>query len=171
MSGQIWLLPFFIYLNVVNITKVNKWIVWTVITLLLTYPNAHPIQVGWNSRNSNTVRSRTVSAACYNMFVQASGIISSNIYRASTFPIEPCGDKLFTNNIIDDAPRYKRGNRILLAINIINIPLYLAVKGYYIWRNRVRENKWNSMTEAERLEYLATTKDEGNKRLDFRFQH
>jgi hypothetical protein len=45
------------------------------------------------------------------------------------------------------------------------------VKGYYTWRNKTRENKWNAMTEAQRLEYLATTKDEGNKRLDFRFQH
>jgi hypothetical protein len=97
MIGQIWLLPFLIYLNVVNTTKVDKWIIWAVVSLLLGYPNgmslvllsmslanftAHPIQVAWNSRNANTVRSRTVSAACYNMFVQAGGIISANIYRA-----------------------------------------------------------------------------------------
>jgi len=122
-------------------------------TLLLGYPNAHPIQVGWNSRNSNSVRSRTVSAACYNMFVQASGIISSNIYRA------------------DDAPRYKRGNKQLLAINVMNIFLYILVKAYYSWRNKKREEKWASMTEEQRIEYLATTKDQGNKRLNFKFQH
>lgn len=92
LTGQIWLLPFMIYLNIVNTSKVSKWIVWAVITLLLSYPNAHPIQVAWNSRNSNTVRSRTVSAACYNMFVQASGIIASNIYRAGMYPFpHPCG--------------------------------------------------------------------------------
>lgn len=82
LSGQIWALPFLIYFNVIDTTKTNKWVIWAVTTLLLGYPNAHPIQVGWNSRNSNSVRSRTVSAATYNMFVQAGGIIASNIYRA-----------------------------------------------------------------------------------------
>lgn len=137
----------------IEYSATNKWVIWTVLTLLLSYPNAHPIQVGWNSRNSNTVRSRTVSAACYNMFVQASGIISSNIYRK------------------DDAPQYSRGNRQLLAINVMNIFLYLFVKVYYVWRNKSKAKKWDAFSEEEKLNYLATTKDKGNKRLDFRFQH
>lgn len=87
------------------------------------------------------------------MFVQASGIIASNIYRQS------------------DAPRYKRGNRALLAISVTNLCLYGLTKVYYVWRNKSRDNRWNAMTEEERLTYLATTKDEGNKRLDFRFAH
>lgn len=53
----------------------------------------------------------------------------------------------------------------------MNIILYLLTKVYYVWRNKQRDNKWNVMTEAERIEYLATTTDKGNKRLDFRFQH
>ena len=114
---------------------------------------AHPIQVAWNSRNSNSVRSRTVSAACYNMFVQTGAIISSNIYRK------------------DDAPRYHRGNRQLLAILCMNIVLYVLVKVYYILRNKSRDKKWNAMSKSERLEYLNTTKDQGNRRLDFRFAH
>ncbi|WYZ46089.1 hypothetical protein EsH8_IX_000314 [Colletotrichum jinshuiense] len=153
MSGQVWTLPFLIYLNVVNTSEVNRWVFYTVITLLLMYPNPHPIQVGWNSRNSNTVRSRTVSAACYNMFVQTSGIISSNIYRS------------------DDAPLYKRGNRSLLGIVCMNLVLYPLVKGYYVYRNKRRDRIWSGMSEEQRLAYLATTKDEGNKRLDFRFSH
>jgi hypothetical protein len=103
MVGQIWALPFLLYIYIVDINAVNKWGVWVVMTLLLAFPNgkpspsrlqtripeviahkitAHAIQVAWNSRNSNTVRSRTVSAAMYNMCVQSSGIIASNIYRA-----------------------------------------------------------------------------------------
>ncbi|ORY00965.1 major facilitator superfamily domain-containing protein [Clohesyomyces aquaticus] len=153
LTGAIWAIPFLAWLVVSNPAKANKWTVWAVITLLLSYPSAHPIQVGWNSRNSNTVRSRTVSAACYNMFVQASGIIASNIYRK------------------DDAPNYKRGNKQLLAIAVGNVGAYLATKAYYVWRNKSREKKWNAMSEREQLEYLETTTDEGNKRLDFRFAH
>ncbi|KAI1840048.1 hypothetical protein JX266_013739 [Neoarthrinium moseri] len=153
LVGQIWLLPFVIYLNVADTANTNRWVIWTVTTLLLSYPNAHPIQVGWNSRNSNTVRSRTVSAACYNMFVQAGGIISSNIYRS------------------DDAPLYRRGNKALIGVLAGNILLYLLTKAYYVSRNKQRDRKWDAMTDQERLHYLATTTDEGNKRLDFRFQH
>lgn len=85
MIGQIWALPLLICLVALNLATINRWALYSVLVLLLIYPNAHPIQVGWNSRNSNAVRSRTVSAACYNMFVQAGGIISSNVYRAGMF--------------------------------------------------------------------------------------
>ncbi|KAL3462438.1 major facilitator superfamily domain-containing protein [Aspergillus heterothallicus] len=148
MMGQIWALPFLVYLYVVDINTVNKWVVWVIMTLLLGYPN-----VGWNSRNSNTVRSRTVSAAVYNMCVQSSGIIASNIYRE------------------DDSPRYRRGNRVLVALVTTNIAIYLLTKVYYLWKNKRRETKWNAKSETQQIEYLATTKDEGNKRLDFRLAH
>jgi hypothetical protein len=173
MFGQIWALPFLVYIYKVDITKINKWSAFAIMSLLLSYPSgmfpfllrattvqdsadrgtAHPIQVAWNSRNSNAVRSRTVSAALYNMFVQASGIIASNIYRT------------------DDAPRYKRGDRVLVSLCVTNIALYVLTKAYYVWRNNGRSKKWNAMTEQERLHYLETTTDEGNKRLDFRFAH
>jgi hypothetical protein len=39
LIGQIWLLPFLIYLNVVDTSKVNKWVIWAIISLLLSYPN------------------------------------------------------------------------------------------------------------------------------------
>jgi hypothetical protein len=47
----------------------------------------------------------------------------------------------------------------------------IAAKYYYVWRNKKRATTWDSMSQAERDHYLATTKDEGSKRLDFRFAH
>ena len=87
------------------------------------------------------------------MCVQTSGIIAANLYQA------------------DDAPRYERGNRIILSLLIINIFLYLGTKLYYTKRNADRDRKWAAMTESERLDYQTMTTDEGNKRLDFRFAH
>ncbi|KAI5861286.1 MFS general substrate transporter [Durotheca rogersii] len=150
--AQLWILPNIIALAVLP-SDASQWVKYAVLIVLLSYPYPHAIQVGWCSRNSNTVRARTVSAAVYNMFVQVSGIVYSNIYRA------------------DDRPEYRRGNRQLVAICAGNIVIYLLVKAYYIWRNKQRDNKWNAMTREEQLNYLQTTTDQGNKRLDFRFAH
>ena len=53
----------------------------------------------------------------------------------------------------------------------MNICLYLLTKWYYMWRNKQKARRWDAMTEEQKVEYLANTKDRGNKRLDFRFQH
>ncbi len=53
----------------------------------------------------------------------------------------------------------------------MNIVLYILTKVYYIQRNKQKARKWDAMSEEERLNYLATTTDRGNKRLDFRFAH
>ena len=37
--GQIWILPFLVYLYVADISTANKWGVWAVMTVLLAYPN------------------------------------------------------------------------------------------------------------------------------------
>lgn len=39
LFGQIWVLPFVVYLYVVDTTTANKWVVYAVITLLLGFPN------------------------------------------------------------------------------------------------------------------------------------
>lgn len=147
-----WFLPFFISLVALG-SRASEWVRYALLTGLLSYPYQHAIQVAWNSRNSNSVRTRAVSAALYNMFVQSGNIIATNIYRE------------------DDRPYYNRGNKILLAINVYNLVLYVLVKLYYINRNRKREDVWSKMTPRQRLDYIRNTKDEGAKRLDFRFVH
>ncbi|OAA55218.1 major facilitator superfamily transporter [Niveomyces insectorum RCEF 264] len=153
--GEVWAIPFLVYFYLADTTtaEANRWVVYIVTTLLLGYPNPHPIQVGWNSRNSNSVRLRTVSAALYNMMVQAGGVVSSNIYRE------------------DDAPHYQRAHRLLLLIACANLVTYTLTKVYYQWRNATRDARWAAMNEDERMDYLTNTTDDGNKRLDFRFAH
>jgi len=44
--GQIWALPFLVSLYALNTTTTNKWIVWAIVSLLLSYPSNHSVQVG-----------------------------------------------------------------------------------------------------------------------------
>lgn len=135
------------------LTASTAWATFSLVTVLLSYPYVHAIVVAWTSTNSGSVRTRTISAAVYNCAVQVGNVYSANIYRD------------------DDKPLYHRGNDVLIGINVLAILLFFGTKVYYTWRNRVRETKWQAMTDEERRLYLETTKDEGNKRLDFRFVH
>lgn len=116
----------------------------------------------------------------YNMICQASTIISSNVsnlvHLRRYWRLERClGTR--DNRVIlqiyreDDAPNYRRGNKILLALVAWNVVMTAFIKVYYVRRNRIRNETWNSMSPSERDDYLRNTKDEGNKRLDFRFAH
>ncbi|KAH8894645.1 MFS general substrate transporter [Thozetella sp. PMI_491] len=151
-SSNIWIFPWLVALVSLPATT-SPWIRYALLTGLLSYPYCHAILVGWNAKNSNTVRTRAVSAALYNMFVQSGNIIAANIYRD------------------DDQPLYLRGNRILLGITSANIILFYLVKAFYIWRNKARDRKWNALTAEQQEDYVINTTDEGMKRLDFRFVH
>ncbi|KAK7184990.1 hypothetical protein DPSP01_002817 [Paraphaeosphaeria sporulosa] len=150
--SNFWIFPWLVALVTLP-AGANPWVRYALLSGLLSYPYCHAILVGWNATNSNSVRTRAVSAAFYNMFVQSGNIIASNIYRN------------------DDQPLYRRGNKILLAICSVNIVLFFLVKAFYIWRNNVRDRQWNAMTKEEQDDYIVSTKDEGMKRLDFRFVH
>jgi len=153
MAEDVWALPCLVALYTLP-AHPNPWVYYAVASILLSYPYTHAIQVAWCSRNAGAVASRTVNASLYNMFVQASSVIASQIYRA------------------DDAPRYLRGNRVLIAICVLNlVVLYPGTRYYYKWRNASRDKKWNAMTPEEKSHYLSTTKDLGNRRLDFRFAY
>ena len=80
------------------------------------------------------------------MSVQASNIIAANIYRDQ------------------DKPLYRRGNKVLLGLAALSIVWLLLIKAFYAWRNKQKERVWNAMTLSEKEHYLATTKDEGNRR-------
>ena len=66
-----------------------------------------------------------------------------------------------------DSPLYRTGNKVLLGIIAYNMLLIIFTKCYYMFRNSRREKIWNAMTEEEKMVYLSTTKEEGNKRYVF----
>jgi hypothetical protein len=70
-----------------------------------------------------------------------------------------------------DKPMYRTGNSVLIGICLYNFVLFIGAKLFYVRVNRKRAAKWNAMTQNEKEHYLATTTDQGNKRLDFRFAH
>ncbi|EGW30070.1 uncharacterized protein SPAPADRAFT_158460 [Spathaspora passalidarum NRRL Y-27907] len=131
----------------------NVWGTWTLNTLYLGQPYIHAICVAWVSRNSNSVRTRSVSSAIYNMFVQLGNVAANFIYRK------------------DDLPLYHRGNMQLFAITFALIPLLILVKVYYIYRNKHKRQLWDAMTPDEQEYYRNNTTDEGARRLDFFFAH
>lgn len=149
---QLWTLPLLIVLYT-SAGSLSHWGLYAVTFVLLGWPSPHAAHVGWCSRLSNTVRTRTVSAALYNITIQLSGIASSNIYRS------------------DDKPLYRRGNKQLIALNIATIVLYAVAKAYYVRRNQWKKARWEKLSPDEKAAYLETTTDQGNKRLDFMFDH
>ncbi|SCU99067.1 LAME_0G01706g1_1 [Lachancea meyersii CBS 8951] len=134
-------------------SMVQAWPTYVITTLFLGQPYIHAICVSWVSRNSNSIKTRSISSAAYNMFVQLGSIAASQIYRA------------------DDKPKYHRGNTQLFFISLALIPLLLLTKAYYVYRNKRKDEIWNSFSEDEKKDYVFTTKDQGNHRLDFRFVH
>ncbi|KAK0113524.1 hypothetical protein ONS95_013778 [Cadophora gregata] len=153
MLQPIWTLPCIIALRFWPGALKEAWGTYALVTVLLSYPYCHAILVGWTSKNSNNVGTRSVSAAFYNMAVQLGNICSNFIYRQ------------------DDKPLYHRGNTNLLIINFLSIGIFLATKVYYVYRNKQRDRVWNAMSADEQRDYKRNTTLSGSRRLDFRFAH
>ncbi|KAF2472513.1 MFS general substrate transporter [Lindgomyces ingoldianus] len=150
--GQLWAIPFLLTLLFLP-RHPNPWVKWVICLLLVGYPNILGIMVSLVSRNAGSVRTRALAATVFNMGVHGASIIGFNIYRN------------------DDKPAYHRGNKVLLGFVCLNILMFISAKMLYKWENARRDKIWNAMTDDEKIEYLTNTTDEGNKRLDFRFDH
>ena len=132
------------------------------------------------SRNAGSVRTRTVGSALYNMCVQTSNILSSQVRNPKMEnPIIICSLNfhpllclaIHLANISrcqvyreEDRPLYRTGNKVLLALTAWTMVLIVGSKFYYKWRNASREKVWSRMSESEKSHYLKTTTDQGNKR-------
>ena len=76
--SQIWVLPLLVIAETLP-AGAGKWVKWSVASLIVGSPYVHAIHVAITSRNAGSVRTRTVASALYNMFVQASSIIGTNV--------------------------------------------------------------------------------------------
>lgn len=76
--SQIWVLPLLIALETLPNSR-SPWATWILSALIYAEPYIHPLIVAITSRNAGTVRTRTVASALYNMMVQTSNIIGSNV--------------------------------------------------------------------------------------------
>ena len=149
--AQLWALPLII-VEYTSASELPAWGQYALIFVLLGTPSVHAAQAGWCSRLSNSVRTRAISAAAYNITIQLSGIASSNIYRED-----------------DKVNHYRRGNKDLIAICVGTIVAYALAKAYYVTRNKSKIAQWERMSKEEQADHILKNEDTGNKRLDFLF--
>lgn len=132
--SQIWVLPLLIALETLPATR-SHWVTWILSVLLFAQPYAHAIIVAITSRNAGTVRTRTVASALYNMSVQTSSIIGSNVGIITGCTQNNCVDQLQIYRQ-PDAPLYRTGNKVLIGIAVYNFFLFLAAKAFYVYVNK-----------------------------------
>lgn len=131
--SQIFVLPCLIALEVLPKGR-SHWATWILSCLVYAQPYIHPVIVAVTSRNGGSVRTRAVATALYNMFVQASSIISSNIYREQ----DKCvvSFHLLCENANEDRPYYFFGNKVLIGIVCWNICMFIGCKVFYVTVNK-----------------------------------
>lgn len=84
LVSQFWALPILILLETIS-GSTASWIKWGLSSLMVGHPYIHAIIVAITSRNAGSVRTRTVASALYNMCVQASSVIGSNVRMIFNF--------------------------------------------------------------------------------------
>ncbi|KAL6239646.1 hypothetical protein BDW75DRAFT_249733 [Aspergillus navahoensis] len=147
---EVWYLVLLIALDTLP-EKSMPWPRFAILTLIVGSPSIHPVLVALTSRNAGSVRTRTVASALYNMSVQVSSIAAANVYRT------------------EDQPYYNKGNKVLIALAVVSIFLFVAAKVYYVWRNRQNKARWEALTGEQREAYLRENLVMTNKRIDFTF--
>ncbi|KAI8071325.1 major facilitator superfamily domain-containing protein [Gongronella butleri] len=129
----------------------SRWQLYAAILFTAATPIFHGMHIAWMSSNLAPIGKRTLALGAAIGFGNICAVPGSQIYRT------------------DDAPRYHRGNWILFALQTFTGSMLVFQHFRYKITNMLRERKWNAMTDAQKEDYLATTKHLGSDRLDFRF--
>ncbi|KIN00026.1 hypothetical protein OIDMADRAFT_166152 [Oidiodendron maius Zn] len=153
--GEIWCLPLLAALITLP-GGGREWSRFTLTTMISGYPYMHPIVSSWISENTFDVRKRAITAAVYNVIVQAGSITGNQIYRQ------------------DDAPYYYRGNKVLVSICALTVLVFIVQRQWLRQLNKTKERKWSALSLEEKEAYQANKEErekDGNRRVDFRFKY
>ncbi|KAJ6529026.1 MFS general substrate transporter [Mycena vulgaris] len=121
------------------------------VVILQSWPYNHPLNIAWMSENTGSVGKRTVASGAVIFAGNIYGVWASQIYRA------------------DDAPDFKRGNSINIAVAGFTTLLWMAQKYYYRRRNLENARRYAVLSaEAQQQEDGAAEK-RGNRGLTFRY--
>ncbi|KAI9319497.1 major facilitator superfamily domain-containing protein [Dichotomocladium elegans] len=129
----------------------GRWKLFAAATVTAGSPSWHGMHIAYMSANLSPAGKRAFALGAIVGAANICGVPGSQIYQAS------------------DAPRYAQGNMICVIMKIFTILLFITIRFRYSLTNKWRASKWKSMTDAERMEYMETTKHLGSNRLDYRF--
>jgi len=110
---------------------------------------------GWISESAFSVKKRGVLLATHSVLALLGVLISTQIYRK------------------DDEPYYYTGNKVTITLAVATCFVFIGQRYCLKYLNGKKDRKWQAMSMREQLAYQndKARKDEGNGRLDFRFQY
>lgn len=133
LAAPAWNFPLLIALECIP-ASASKWATWALSSLVVGSPYIHAVLVAVVSRNAGAVRTRTVATALYNMCVQLSSVVGTQVYRT------------------EDKPLYRTGNKVLIGLTVWSAAVFLFAKWFYVNQNRKRQRIWDGMTRDEKDE-------------------
>ncbi|OBZ84986.1 hypothetical protein A0J61_06960 [Choanephora cucurbitarum] len=148
LIGSTWALAGFALLEYLP-DDVGRWPLYFSALFTASSPSWHGMQIAWMSSNLAPFGKRTLALAAVIAAANINGVPGSQIYQAS------------------DAPRFRQGNKINMALCVITILLFLFQKTRYKLINKQRKVVWNNMSSLEQKEYIQENKDIGNYGLHF----
>ncbi|KAI9366609.1 major facilitator superfamily domain-containing protein [Pilaira anomala] len=117
-----------------------------------TWYGMHGMHIAWMSSNLAPIGKRALALGAVIGAANICAVPGSQIYQQ------------------DDAPRFRKGNWINFGITAFAACLLIFQHTRYVLTNKLREEKWNKFSEAEKKDYIQNTRDEGSNRLDHRFR-
>ncbi|KAI8083301.1 major facilitator superfamily domain-containing protein [Gilbertella persicaria] len=151
LIGSSWALIGFTLLEFLPDTT-GRWELYFAALFTASSPSWHGMQIAWMSANLAPIGKRTLALAAVIGAANINGVPGSQIYQTS------------------DAPRFRRGNKINIFLNITTILLFMFQRGRYKLTNKWRNIMWNNMTASEQKEYIEENKSIGNYGLDFQYR-